>query len=170
MKKFQQVWRGVYILQKIKNDYNFQRDQLRHVYNFSALSSRHPAFSNQSPPANSGQWHASKSKRRAFRFVVDRVTQQTLLNAIMASVTSLDKDMRKLRLGRYTPQAANEVRSFIEDSLGARLAAGDLLDALKDGVALCQYEHVFPLHPENLLTMFYPGSLTSHYQIPSDSK
>lgn len=57
----------------------------------------------------------------------------------MASVTSLDKDMRKLRLDRYTPQAANEVRTFIEDSLGERLAPGDLMDALKDGVALCKY-------------------------------
>ncbi|KAG0645244.1 Calponin [Hyphodiscus hymeniophilus] len=56
----------------------------------------------------------------------------------MASVTSLDKDMRKLRLDRYTPQAANEVRSFIEESLGERLAGGDLLDVLKDGVALCK--------------------------------
>ncbi|CAG8955839.1 hypothetical protein HYFRA_00011708 [Hymenoscyphus fraxineus] len=56
----------------------------------------------------------------------------------MASVTSLDKDMRKLRLDRYTPQAANEVRSFIEESLGERLPPGDLLDGLKDGVALCK--------------------------------
>ncbi|KAK2629900.1 hypothetical protein QTJ16_000720 [Diplocarpon rosae] len=56
----------------------------------------------------------------------------------MASVTSLDKDMRKLRLERYTPQAANEVRTFIEESLGERLAPGDLLDSLKDGVVLCK--------------------------------
>ena len=57
----------------------------------------------------------------------------------MASVTSLDKDMRKLRLDRYTDQAANEVRSFIEAALGERLQAGDLIAALKDGVALCKY-------------------------------
>ncbi|KAF4635827.1 hypothetical protein G7Y89_g2273 [Cudoniella acicularis] len=56
----------------------------------------------------------------------------------MASVTSLDKDMRKLRMDRYTPQAANEVRTFIEESLGERLAPGDLLESLKDGVALCK--------------------------------
>jgi hypothetical protein len=56
----------------------------------------------------------------------------------MASVTSLDQDMRKLRLDRYTPKAANEVRSWIEDVLGDRLPAGDLLDALKDGTALCR--------------------------------
>jgi hypothetical protein len=57
----------------------------------------------------------------------------------MASVTSLDQDMRKLRMDRYTPQAANEVRSWIEGVLGDRLPAGDLLDALKDGTALCRY-------------------------------
>ncbi|KAH8820023.1 hypothetical protein F5884DRAFT_660376 [Xylogone sp. PMI_703] len=56
----------------------------------------------------------------------------------MASVTSLDKDMRKLRMERYTPQAANEVRAFIEDALGEKLPPGELLDALKDGVALCK--------------------------------
>ncbi len=57
----------------------------------------------------------------------------------MASVSSLDKDLRNMRLGKYTPQAANEVRTWIEESLGEPLAAGDLLDALKDGSALCKY-------------------------------
>lgn len=56
----------------------------------------------------------------------------------MASVTSLDKDLRKMRLDKYTPQAANEVREWIEGVLGERLAGGDLLEALKDGVALCK--------------------------------
>lgn len=56
----------------------------------------------------------------------------------MASVSSLDKDMRKLRLDKYTPQAANEVRNWIEEVLGENLPKGDLLDALKDGVALCK--------------------------------
>lgn len=57
----------------------------------------------------------------------------------MASVTSLDKDMRKLRLDRYTPQAAQEVRSFIEESLGEKIHPADnLIEALKDGVALCK--------------------------------
>ena len=60
----------------------------------------------------------------------------------MASITSLDQDMRKLRLERYTPGAANEVRSWIESTLGERLPSGDLMDALKDGVALCKC--VFP--------------------------
>ncbi|KAK4540401.1 hypothetical protein LTR36_009258 [Oleoguttula mirabilis] len=56
----------------------------------------------------------------------------------MASVSSLDADMRNLRLGRYTPQAAKEVRTWMEETLGEQLAPGDLLDALKDGVALCK--------------------------------
>lgn len=58
----------------------------------------------------------------------------------MASVTSLDKDMRKLRLDRFTPQAQQEVRTFIEESLGETLQPKDnLLESLKDGVALCKY-------------------------------
>ncbi|KAK4503529.1 hypothetical protein PRZ48_004444 [Zasmidium cellare] len=56
----------------------------------------------------------------------------------MASVTNLDNDMRNLRLSRYTPQAANEARAWIESTLGEKLPPGDLLDALKDGVALCK--------------------------------
>ncbi|KAK5071143.1 calponin [Lithohypha guttulata] len=56
----------------------------------------------------------------------------------MASVSSLDQDMRKLRLDRYTPGAANEIRGWIENTLGERLAPGDLMEALRDGVALCK--------------------------------
>lgn len=56
----------------------------------------------------------------------------------MASVSSLDQDMRNLRLSRYTPQAANEARAWIENTLGESLSSGDLLEALKDGVALCK--------------------------------
>lgn len=56
----------------------------------------------------------------------------------MASVTSLDKDLHNMRLSRYTPQAANEVREWIEEILNERLPSGDLLDALKDGVTLCR--------------------------------
>ncbi|KAI0883515.1 uncharacterized protein GGS22DRAFT_167184 [Annulohypoxylon maeteangense] len=56
----------------------------------------------------------------------------------MASVTSLDKDLRQLRLDKYTPAAANEARSWIENVLGTRLPSNDLLDGLKDGVALCK--------------------------------
>ena len=64
---------------------------------------------------------------------------KAVLYTAMASVSSLDKDMRNIRLSKYTPQAANEVRTWIEDVLGERLVAGDLLEALKDGTALCQY-------------------------------
>jgi hypothetical protein len=52
-------------------------------------------------------------------------------------------------MDRYTPQAANEVRTWIEDTLGERLPAGDLLDALKDGTVLCRYSdiHKFSRYP-----------------------
>lgn len=63
----------------------------------------------------------------------------------MASVSSLDKDLRRMRLDKYTPQAANEVRDWIESVLGEPLASGDLLDALKNGVALCKYVSRTPL-------------------------
>lgn len=55
----------------------------------------------------------------------------------MASVSSLDMDLRQLRLDKYTPAAAREVKTWIESVLGEHLPANDLLDALKDGVALC---------------------------------
>jgi hypothetical protein len=48
-----------------------------------------------------------------------------------------------MRLDKYTPGAANEVRSWIEGVLGEPLASGDLLDSLKDGVALCKYSEPF---------------------------
>ncbi|PGH15308.1 hypothetical protein AJ79_02473 [Helicocarpus griseus UAMH5409] len=56
----------------------------------------------------------------------------------MASVTSLDKDLRSLRLSRYTPEAANEIRAWIEEVLRERLPKGDLLELLKSGVILCR--------------------------------
>jgi hypothetical protein len=57
----------------------------------------------------------------------------------MASVSSLDQDMRRLRMDRYTPKAANEARTWIEETLEERLPNGDLLDTLKDGTVLCRY-------------------------------
>ena len=60
----------------------------------------------------------------------------------MASVSSLDQDMRKLRLGRYTPEASQEVKDWIGEMLGEPLKPGNLLDALKDGTALCKYGSV----------------------------
>lgn len=65
----------------------------------------------------------------------------------MASVSSLDKDMRNIRLSKYTPQAANEVRTWIESVLREPLAAGDVLEALKDGVTLCKYGHTSINYP-----------------------
>ncbi|OAX85046.1 hypothetical protein ACJ72_00576 [Emergomyces africanus] len=56
----------------------------------------------------------------------------------MASVSSLDKDLRSLRLSRYTPQAANEIREWIEEVLHEKLPKGDLLELLKSGVILCR--------------------------------
>ncbi|KAK7948905.1 uncharacterized protein PG986_009791 [Apiospora aurea] len=56
----------------------------------------------------------------------------------MASVSSLDKDLRKMRLEKYTPAAANEARAWIEGVLGERLPGNDLLEGLKSGVALCK--------------------------------
>lgn len=57
----------------------------------------------------------------------------------MASVTSLDRDLKRMRLDKYTPGAANEIRSWIEGVLGEKIPDGDLLDALKNGVVLCKY-------------------------------
>ena len=56
----------------------------------------------------------------------------------MASVTSLDGDLRKLRLDKYTPGAAKECKDWIEEVLGERFPAADLLEGLKDGVVLCK--------------------------------
>ena len=55
----------------------------------------------------------------------------------MASVSSLDKDLRNMRLDKYTPKRATEARKWIEEAVGP-LNSGDLLDALKDGSALCK--------------------------------
>lgn len=43
-----------------------------------------------------------------------------------------------MRLSRYTPQAAAEIRDWIEDVLREKLPSQDLLEDLKDGVALCK--------------------------------
>lgn len=68
----------------------------------------------------------------------------------MASVSSLDKDLRKMRLDKYTPAAADEARNWIESILGERLPSRELLEGLKDGVALCRY---FPI-PATTTTVF----------------
>lgn len=47
--------------------------------------------------------------------------------------------MRSLRMSRYTPAAADEARTWIEEILGETIAAGDLINVLKDGVVLCRW-------------------------------
>jgi transgelin len=56
----------------------------------------------------------------------------------MASVSSLDKDLRHLRRGKYTPQLAKRTLEWIEGVLGENLRQPDLLAALKDGSVLCR--------------------------------
>jgi hypothetical protein len=80
--------------------------------------------------------HQKPRFRPSFHFILSLRFNLDGFN--MASVSSLDHDMRKLRLDRYTPGAAKEVRSWIESMLGESLSGGDLMDALKDGVALCK--------------------------------
>ena len=87
----------------------------------------------------------------------------------MASVTSLDKDMRKLRMDRYTPQAEKETRTFIEDTLGERLPGADLLVDLKDGVALCKYDTCGDICKPNLANLYIDSSI-SLYLAPYGSK
>jgi hypothetical protein len=64
--------------------------------------------------------------------------------SVSPSVSSLDKDVKDKIALRATDDAANEVRDFIEESLGERLPGvrtlKDLVTSLKDGVALCKYE------------------------------
>src|SRR2546429_656605 len=68
----------------------------------------------------------------------------------MASVSSLDNDLRNMRLAKYTTAAAKEVKNWIEEVLGERLPDADLLEGLKDGVALCKLvttsSNIIPLH------------------------
>jgi hypothetical protein len=56
----------------------------------------------------------------------------------MASVSSLDKDLSRLRRAKYTPQQAEEVKTWIAESLHDTLGTGDLMDILKDGSLLCR--------------------------------
>ncbi|ODH52216.1 hypothetical protein GX48_01532 [Paracoccidioides brasiliensis] len=69
----------------------------------------------------------------------------------MASVSSLDKDLRSMRLSRYTPQAANEIQEWIEEVLHEKLPKGDLLGLLKSGVILCR--QVYQLPPLSLINL-----------------
>lgn len=81
---------------------------------------------------------SANSVKRHHILCITLLRQKRTLHANMASVTSLDKDLRKMRLDKYTPAAANEARTWVEESLGDKLSSPDLLDGLKDGVALCR--------------------------------
>lgn len=71
----------------------------------------------------------------------------------MASVSSLDKDLSRLRLGKYSPQASQELKNWITETLGEELGNGDLMVILKDGTILCRYCS-FP--PFSELKFFFP--------------
>lgn len=86
-----------------------------------------------------------RSLRPAYFRIIEASAQQLKAQLLtsgrsdnMASVTNLDQDMKRLRMSRYTPQAAKEVRGWIEDTLGEPLHGGDLLELLKDGTILCR--------------------------------
>lgn len=69
----------------------------------------------------------------------------------MASVSSLDKDLSRMRLAKYTPQDSQEIKDWIGDTLGEKLPASDLMVVLKDGVVLCKwvFRLPFPLLSHN---------------------
>ncbi|KAK6530260.1 hypothetical protein TWF694_003622 [Orbilia ellipsospora] len=56
----------------------------------------------------------------------------------MASVSSLDKDLAQVRLGKYTVQAEQETKAWIESVLNQSLGNDDLMEALHDGTVLCK--------------------------------
>ncbi|KAF3922444.1 Transgelin [Arthrobotrys entomopaga] len=56
----------------------------------------------------------------------------------MASVSSLDKDLAQVRLGKYTVQAEQETKAWIESVLNESLGNDDLMEALHDGTVLCR--------------------------------
>jgi len=76
--------------------------------------------------------------------------------------------MRNLRLSRYTPQAANEIRTWIEETLEEKLPGGDLLEVLKDGTVLCKYEieaEIVPIWLLITLQASQPSPSPSRYQV-----
>lgn len=64
----------------------------------------------------------------------------------MASVSSLDKDLSRLRSAKYSVKDSEEVKSWISEILKTPLPEGkDLMDCLKDGVLLCRYVQLLQL-------------------------
>jgi hypothetical protein len=66
--------------------------------------------------------------------------------------------MRNLRTSRYTPQAANEARSWIESTLNIQLPTGNLQEDLKDGVVLCQLANL-AIQPQHAPIKFKKSSM-----------
>ena len=66
----------------------------------------------------------------------------------MASVSSLDKDLSRMRMAKYTAKESSEVKDWISEVLGISLPDNkDLMEILKDGVILCRYAQPSPLSP-----------------------
>lgn len=64
----------------------------------------------------------------------------------MASVSSLDKDLSRLRLAKYSAKDSSDAREWISEVLHETLPTSkDLMDCLKDGILLCRYLHPLPL-------------------------
>jgi len=65
--------------------------------------------------------------------------QFTKNSATMASVSSLDKDLSRLRSAKYSAKDSDEIKQWFSEVLQAPLPDGkDLMDCLKDGVLLCR--------------------------------
>ncbi|RPA96556.1 hypothetical protein L873DRAFT_1811164 [Choiromyces venosus 120613-1] len=66
----------------------------------------------------------------------------------MASVSSLDRDLSRLRLGKYTPQASQEIKDWITATLNENIGNEDLMVALKDGTILCRLANLLEETPQ----------------------
>ncbi|KAI5811760.1 hypothetical protein DFH27DRAFT_649060 [Peziza echinospora] len=66
----------------------------------------------------------------------------------MASVSSLDKDLSRMRMAKYTAKESSEVKDWISEVLGISLPDNkDLMEVLKDGVILCRLSNLVPGTP-----------------------
>ncbi|KAG0641763.1 hypothetical protein HOY80DRAFT_953318 [Tuber brumale] len=66
----------------------------------------------------------------------------------MASVSSLDRDLSRLRLGKYTPQVSQEIKDWITATLNENLGNGDLMLVLRDGTILCRLANLLGESPQ----------------------
>ncbi|KAF8456453.1 hypothetical protein BDZ91DRAFT_777725 [Kalaharituber pfeilii] len=65
------------------------------------------------------------------------------------SVSSLDKDLARLRLAKYTSKDSAEIKEWLNEILGVSLPESkDLMDCLKDGVLLCRLVNLLPGAPQ----------------------